>query len=234
MLPSFAPLRIASASPSPRAVGGLAAVGFRAWFVASDELAIRWDLTDRRLLGPGTRAVRLAEIKAINTLGSAVQVVTLSGEKHLLKYQKDRNATRARIDTRNPMRVQRAWEVLRATGRPLARWQDDTPPPLLPLADATALLFDVERDWLNARIARRFDQMLDHGALDEARANLAHWDPARLSSKAIGAPELIAHLRGELTLEQARVTATIATRQFAKRQRTWFRSKMRNWQPVTP
>lgn len=80
------------------AVGGLAAVGFRAWFVASDELAIRWDLTDRRLLGPGTRAVRLAEIKALNTLGSAVQVVTLSGDKHLLKYQKDRDATRARIE----------------------------------------------------------------------------------------------------------------------------------------
>lgn len=79
------------------AVGGLAAVAFRAWFVASDELAVRWDLTDRRLLGPGTRAVRLAEIGAINTLGSAVQVVTLTGDKHLLKYQKNRDATRARI-----------------------------------------------------------------------------------------------------------------------------------------
>ncbi len=79
------------------AVGGLAAVAFRAWFIASDELAVRWDLTDRRLLGPGTRAVRLAEIKAVNTLGSAVQIVTLSGDKHLLKYQKHRDATRTRI-----------------------------------------------------------------------------------------------------------------------------------------
>ncbi|SDN56043.1 hypothetical protein SAMN05216196_101903 [Lutimaribacter pacificus] len=79
------------------AVGGLAAVVLRAWFVASDELAVRWDLTDRRLLGPGSRAVRLAEIGALNTLGSAVQVVTLTGDKHLLKYQKDRDATRTRI-----------------------------------------------------------------------------------------------------------------------------------------
>lgn len=79
------------------AVGGLAAVVLRAWFVASDELAVRWDLTDRRLLGPGSRAVRLAEIGAINTLGSAVQVVTLTGDKHLLKYQKNRDATRTRI-----------------------------------------------------------------------------------------------------------------------------------------
>ncbi|MCM2561613.1 hypothetical protein M8756_05105 [Lutimaribacter sp. EGI FJ00015] len=79
------------------AVGGLAAVAFRAWFVASDELATRWDLTDRRLLGPGTRAVPLNRIKAINTLGSAVQIVTQGGDKHMLKYQHDRDATRARI-----------------------------------------------------------------------------------------------------------------------------------------
>ena len=79
------------------AVGGLAAVAVRAFYVASDEMAVRWDLTDRRLLGPGTRAVRLGQIKAINTLGSAVQIVTHSGDKPLLKYQKDRAATRARI-----------------------------------------------------------------------------------------------------------------------------------------
>ncbi|MBR9842213.1 MAG: tRNA (adenosine(37)-N6)-dimethylallyltransferase MiaA [Rhodobacteraceae bacterium] len=142
--------------------------------------------------------------------------------------------TASRIDRLNPMRVQRAWEVLRATGRPLAVWQDDTPPPLLPESDCTAILFDVERDWLNARIARRFQQMLDLGALDEARDNLTDWDPKRLSSKAIGAPELIAHLRGEITLEEAASRATIATRQFAKRQRTWFRSKMKSWAKFRP
>lgn len=140
--------------------------------------------------------------------------------------------TRARLDTRNPMRVQRAWEVQRATGRGLASWQDATPEPLLPLAQAQALRVDVERDWLNARIARRFDLMLAQGALDEARANLARWDPALLSFKAIGAPELIAHLHGEIPLEDARERATIATCQFAKRQRTWLRSRMKAWQGV--
>lgn len=142
--------------------------------------------------------------------------------------------TASRIDRQNPMRVQRAWEVLRATGRALADWQDDTPPPLLSESDCTAILFDVERDWLNARIDRRFQQMLDLGALDEARDNLADWDPKRLSSKAIGAPELIAHLRGEISLEEAASRATIATRQFAKRQRTWFRSKMKTWAKFRP
>lgn len=137
--------------------------------------------------------------------------------------------TLARIDRQNPMRVQRAWEVWRGTGRGLAAWQDATPPPLLPLQDALPILVDAPKEWLNIRIARRFDQMLKAGALDEARANLATWNPDHLSSKAIGAPELIAHLQGRMTLAAAQEAATIATRQFAKRQRTWFRARMRDW-----
>jgi tRNA dimethylallyltransferase len=143
-------------------------------------------------------------------------------------------ATLARIDQQNPMRVQRAWEVLQATGRGLAAWQDDTPPPLLPLRDALPILLDAPKDWLNARIAQRFDAMLRGGALQEARANLPGWDPAHLSSKAIGAPELIAHLQGHMTLAAAAEAATIATRQFAKRQRTWFRARMRYWHVYRP
>jgi hypothetical protein len=79
------------------AVGGLAAVLLRGLYIASDELALRWDLTDRRLLGPGGRAVPLSRIKALNRLGSAVQIVTQEGDKHLIKYQADGDATRARI-----------------------------------------------------------------------------------------------------------------------------------------
>ncbi|GAA6181942.1 MULTISPECIES: tRNA (adenosine(37)-N6)-dimethylallyltransferase MiaA [unclassified Shimia] len=142
--------------------------------------------------------------------------------------------TAARIDQQNPMRVQRAWEVLKATGKPLADWQDDTPAPMLPLEDAVPILFDVPKDWLNARIAQRFDMMLKEGALDEAQSNLASFDASHLSAKAIGAPELIAHLRGEIDLNEARESATIATRQFAKRQRTWFRSKMSGWHKYCP
>lgn len=88
------------------AIGGLAAIALRGWYVASDELAQRWDLTDRRLLGPGGRAIALGEIKTINRLMSAVQVVTLTGGKHLIKYQPDGNATKALI------------ERVRAGGRP--------------------------------------------------------------------------------------------------------------------
>ncbi len=138
-------------------------------------------------------------------------------------------ATRARIDTANPARVRRAWEVLRATGRGLASWQDDAAPPLLPPGDAHAIVIDAPKDWLGPRIARRFDAMLDAGALDEARAERARWNPAHQSAKAIGAAELIAHLDGRLSLAEARAAALTATRQYAKRQRTWFRARMAGW-----
>ncbi len=141
-------------------------------------------------------------------------------------------ATAQRIDRNNPARVQRAWEVLQTTGRGLAAWQDETPPPLLAPAACTRLLLEADRDWLSDRIARRFDRMIANGALDEARDNLEGWDPAHPSSKAIGASELIAHLRGEALLPDAVEAAKIATRQYAKRQRTWFRSKMRDWTPL--
>ncbi len=140
--------------------------------------------------------------------------------------------TSARIDTQNPVRVQRAWEVLTATGRGIAAWQDQTPAPLLPLAQTQPILLSADKDWLNNRIAQRFDAMLANGALEEARANRATWSPDLPSAKAIGARELMAQLGGDMTLDQARDSATIATRQYAKRQRNWFRARMKDWQIV--
>jgi tRNA dimethylallyltransferase len=142
--------------------------------------------------------------------------------------------TAARIDRLNPVRVQRAWEVQRATGRGLAAWQDETGPPLLPLDRTQAFFLTGPRDWLAARIARRFDAMLDAGVLDEARANLPGWSPALPSAKAHGAADLMAHLRGERTLDAARERTITITRQYAKRQRTWFRARMSAWTPVDP
>jgi len=79
------------------AVGGLAAILIRGLYVASDELKVRWDMTNKRLLGPQTRAVALDQIKAVKVLGTNVQVITKGGDKHLLKYQADRDATRATL-----------------------------------------------------------------------------------------------------------------------------------------
>ncbi len=143
-------------------------------------------------------------------------------------------ATLSRIDIANRARVQRAWEVLQATGRGLADWQAETGPASLPLSRCAAIVFDVERDWLNARIARRFDLMIKAGALTEVKRQLPHYDPGLPAHRAIGVPELVSHLRGEITLEAARDAAVIATRRFAKRQRTWMRNKMANWQRHSP
>ena len=142
--------------------------------------------------------------------------------------------TAGRIDLNNRARVQRAWEVRRATGRGLAAWQAETPPPLLPLTAAQPLLLMPDKTWLNARIAHRFDLMLEAGALDEARAALPDWDPSRPSAKAIGARELISHLRGELDQSEMRELSVTATQQYAKRQRTWFRGRMSDWHKIDP
>jgi tRNA dimethylallyltransferase len=122
--------------------------------------------------------------------------------------------------------------VLAATGIPLARWQAQTGGGILPRPPAVGLLIDAPPEWLNPRLERRFDAMLAAGALKEAAGNLAGWDPRRPSAKAIGGPELVAHLQGELTLDAARHLALVSTRQYAKRQRTWFRSRMRDWTRV--
>lgn len=141
-------------------------------------------------------------------------------------------ATAARIDLRNPARVQRGWEVLRATGIGLASWQSRTGPPLLAADQAESLVLRPDVAWLDARIDRRFDQMMAAGALAEAEAELPFWQPNRPSSRAIGAPELIAYLQGEVTLAAAIAAAKLASRQYAKRQRTWFRSRMKDWRPI--
>ncbi|GFE66806.1 tRNA (adenosine(37)-N6)-dimethylallyltransferase MiaA [Litoreibacter roseus] len=149
---------------------------------------------------------------------------------HMLDELDDK--TRARIDTANPARVQRAWEVWRATGRTITDWQASTRPPLLPCETAVPIVIDADKDWLTPRIAHRFDDMLDKGALDEVRAMQDRWDPTLPSAKAIGAPELMAFLNGQIDLATARERAIIASRQYAKRQRTWFRARMKNWHAV--
>ncbi len=141
-------------------------------------------------------------------------------------------ATAARTDLRNPLRVQRAWEVLRATGRGLADWQAAHAPPVLARARTEALVLQPAAGWLQERIDRRFDRMIAEGALEEVRAELPLWDPARPSARAIGAADLVAHLRDGAALEAAVAAAKLASRQYARRQRQWFRARMADWRAV--
>ena len=142
------------------------------------------------------------------------------------------DASREKIDLQNPARVQRAWEVLQATGRSIVDWQSDTPPPLIAPEDATCLVLNSDRDWLAKRILVRFAQMWHDGAVEEVRAMMPLWDERAQWARAIGAPEIAAYLREDIDARTAKGRAIVATRQYAKSQRIWFRSRMKNWRKL--
>ncbi len=137
-----------------------------------------------------------------------------------------------KIDKNNPVRIQRAWEVMKATGRGLISWHRETPKPVLELKNCEKILVDGDAFIINNRISSRFDQMLDNGLLEEASKNFSTWDKKNPSSKAIGAKELMAFLNDDISMEQLKEKVVVATRQYAKRQRTWFRSKMKSWKKL--
>ncbi len=137
------------------------------------------------------------------------------------------------IDIRNPVRAQRAWEVLTATGIGLAQWHRTPHSPVLPTASARAFVIDATAEWLLPRIRSRFEHMVSNGALDEVRSAMeSGYDRRKPSCKALGASELVSFVNGDLSLPEAIERATIRTRQFAKRQRTWFRNKLADWESV--
>ena len=89
------------------------------------------------------------------------------------------------------------------------------------------------REWLRARCDQRLDAMIAAGALDEVRTLMARDLPEdRPALRAIGVPELAAHISGALPLDAALERAKAATRQYAKRQRTWFRNRMKMWRRI--
>lgn len=136
----------------------------------------------------------------------------------------------ARLKAPDPQRVIRALAVLNATGRSLASFQDEVQTGLLGGFELERLVLNPDREVLRQRIARRFETMFEHGAVDEVRGLLSLGvDPSLPAMKAIGVPEIAAMLSGELTRAGAIESAIIATRQYAKRQRTWFRNRMADW-----
>jgi tRNA dimethylallyltransferase len=139
-------------------------------------------------------------------------------------------AMAARLNPGDRQRVTRALEVVDATGRSLLDWQRaGQEGAALAGVEVERIFMDVPRAALYARAEQRFDGMIASGALAEVRA-LMHLDPALPMMKAIGVPELSTHLRGESTLEEAIAYAKTATRQFIKRQLTWWRGQLKHWQ----
>ena len=134
----------------------------------------------------------------------------------------------ARLRATDPQRVLRAYEVFKATAKPLSHWQAEMGKPVLEGLRLAKFVLDVPRPELRARIATRFEAMLEQGALKEAAA-LTGLDPTLPAAKILGLRELQALNAGTMTRGEAITAAVTATRQFAKRQSTWFRHRMADW-----
>jgi tRNA dimethylallyltransferase len=144
-------------------------------------------------------------------------------------------AAAERLKPRDRTRIARALEVVEATGRSLTDWHREGLPPLLPQGQFRALFLNPDRDELYARIDARFETMLKAGALQEVeRLAARHLDPLLPAMKAHGVPALIRHLRGEITLAEAATIGRADTRHYAKRQFTWFRHQLPEFEWVKP
>ncbi|MHC2802373.1 tRNA dimethylallyltransferase [Bradyrhizobium diazoefficiens] len=140
-----------------------------------------------------------------------------------------------RLNLRDRTRIARALEVIGATGRSLLDWHQEGQPPLLPRDSFHAVFLAPGRDELYARIDARFDAMLGAGALREVeRLAARQLDSLLPAMKAHGVPALIRHLRGELCLDEAATIGRADTRHYAKRQFTWFRHQLPEFEWVKP
>ncbi len=131
----------------------------------------------------------------------------------------------------DPQRLARALEVIDATGVSLYEWQGHTAPPILASDAVMKLVVAPERETVYARVDARFDRMIEAGAVEEVRALMAlGLDVGLPAMRAHGVRELAAHLAGERTLEDAATKAKTETRRYAKRQMTWIRRFMTDWE----
>jgi len=153
-------------------------------------------------------------------------------ELHALLRQRD-PVMAARLKPTDPQRLVRALEVLDSTGRSLADWQRQPGQPVLAAAATLRLLLLPQTATHAEAIGRRFEDMLRRGALEEVKGLLALDLPRELPiMRALGVAPLLAHLTGGLSLEAAASAAKLATRQYAKRQLTWFRRNMIAWKSI--
>jgi len=153
---------------------------------------------------------------------------TMGREPFFEEFARRDPATAAKLRASDTQRVQRAAAVLEATGRPLAEWQSMSGRSVLAGLKVARLVLAPPRQVLFERIDRRFEAMVRQGALEEARLLLG-LDRALPAAKALGIAQLQDYLLGRITLEGAIAGAQSATRRYVKRQMTWLRNRMKDW-----
>ena len=140
----------------------------------------------------------------------------------------------ALLEPTDSQRIARALEVVRSTGQTLAHWQSRKEGGIQDEIDLYPVILLPDRDWLYERCDRRFVQMLENGAIEEVKALIARrLDPDLPVMRAIGVPEIAALVQGELSKAEAITAGQQSTRNYAKRQYTWFRRQPpEKWQRI--
>lgn len=237
----YADLSILSARPTAEETAGVphrlfghvnGAEGYNAARWAADArraLARAWEDGDIPILVGGTGLylrTLLYGIAPVPEIDSAVRAAVRAlpvAEAHAALARED-PAAAARLAPADAARVARALEVVRATGRPLADWQQAREGGIADDIRLVPLILLPPREPLRARCDARLAEMFDAGAVEEVEALLAReLDPALPVMRAIGVPQIARHLAGEVSRAEALEAARAATRQYAKRQTTWFR-----------
>jgi tRNA dimethylallyltransferase len=155
-------------------------------------------------------------------------------ELHRLLSERDPETAQT-LRPSDRLRVQRALEIFAATGQPLVSFHGLRQPGPLASTPVVKLFLAPEREELRRRIDQRFLRMMDEGAIEEVRAlGERQLDPMLPSMRAHGVPGLLAHLRGEISLDEAIIKGQGDTRRYAKRQFTWFRHQLPDWTWIEP
>ena len=237
----YADLCVLSARPSEEEMGGIEHRLFGAWDGSTACSAADWAAAAKREIaslhaegavpilcgGTGLYMRTLLEgIAPVPEIDPAIreQVRALSkGEARAALEAEDPEAA-SRLAPADASRTTRALEVVRSTGRTLKEWQAQKTGGIGSQIDLHPLLLLPAREWLYERCDRRFVLMLDGGAIGEVEALLARQlDPSLPVMRAIGVPEIAGLLQGDLSRDECIVAGQRATRQYAKRQYTWFR-----------
>ena len=172
----------------------------------------------------------IPEVPAAVTLEVQQEIQALDAAQRLALLAQEDPEAAARLGVADPQRLVRALAVKRSTGRPLSSYHLQQAGGLLADVGVEKLVLDPDRDILRQRIAARFEQMVDSGAVEEVRAlRTLDLDPSLPVMKAIGVREIGDWLDGLASRDEAIERAVIATRQYAKRQRTWFRNRFGDW-----
>lgn len=150
--------------------------------------------------------------------------------------QSEDPARAALLAPADSQRIARALEVIRSTGRTLGEWQQHLTGGIADMITLAPLILLPDREATIARCDARFSAMLAHGAIAEVQALIARGlDPDLPVMRAIGVPEIAAHLAGTSTLAEAEASGQLATRQYAKRQFTWLRNQSpAAWTRISP